>query len=67
MTARVRANIKEKIEATISGCAYAALMHIRVDEQATMSDIIDRAIKEYAERHHPDALLIDTGNFKNKS
>lgn len=58
---------KEKIQAEISKRAYAALMHMRVDEQATMSDIIDRAVKEYAERYHPDALLIDTGNFKNKS
>ena len=46
--------MSEKVE--ISEKAYEALLYMRAEEHATMTAIIERAIREYAERHCPEAL-----------
>lgn len=46
----------KKIQPVISEKAYNALLYMRVEERSTMTAVIERAIREYAENHCPQAL-----------
>lgn len=45
-----------KIQPVITEQAYNTLRYLGAVERATMTAIIERAIREYAEHHCPEAL-----------
>lgn len=46
----------KKIQPIISDKAYDAIMYMRKEQRATITAIVEAAVKEYAEKHCPDAL-----------
>ncbi len=45
-----------RIQPIIEASVYDALLMIRAKEKTTIADIVNKAVKEYAERNHPDII-----------